>query len=105
MAFVTYLSANHNPKLGLGIALTVLMMLLVHAFVQLPIWPTRKKAENLLVFGVYWGLLFGTVVPRLVLTIVEDGPMGVLNILLSPVDQLAIAAWGLSQPVGLPVSP
>ena len=81
LACVFHFVASASPYVGYGLAISIMIMLGIQALVDLPIWPNRKRPEHPTVFGVYWGLILGLIVPRLLVRYMEEGVAGWVDLL------------------------
>jgi hypothetical protein len=82
IAIAAYLGAQASPVIGYYAALLTLVAL-VMASVTNSFWPSKEKAENPLVFSLFWGLVIGGLVPFLAVTYAEGGMQAVFDIFTS----------------------
>ena len=81
LACVFHFVASASPYVGYGMAISIIIMLGVQALVDLPIWPNQKRPEHPTIFGVYWGLILGLIVPLLLARYMEEGFAGWMGLL------------------------
>lgn len=82
IAVAAYLGSQASPVFGYYSALLTLVALIM-ASVTNSYWPSKEKAENPLVFSLFWGLVFGGLVPFLAVTYAEGGMQAVFDIFTS----------------------
>ena len=83
VAAAAYVGARVSPVMGYGLAMLTLVVLGLQAMLDVPVWPRRKRREHPIIFGTFWGLMLGLIVPYLVETIVAEGPERLLDLLMS----------------------
>ena len=77
------LIANHySPAAGYVLAIATLLLILLQLFFSLSIWPTRGKEANPYLFGLYWGLMAGLVIPFLLQELFTGGLKGIWDLLI-----------------------
>ena len=81
VAAVVHFAHPASPHLGYVLAMSTMVLIGVQAFDILPVWPNRKRPEHPAAFGVFWGLVFGLIVPRLVVRYMEEGMAGFVDLL------------------------
>lgn len=80
VAAVAFSGAQLSPLIGYGLALLTLVIIALAVSMD-SIWPTRAKAEHVLVFPLFWGLLVGVLLPFLLGIFLEDGFSGIYKLL------------------------
>ena len=76
------LGAELSPYVGFTLAMATMVLLGVQAFGFIRVWPRRTTPEHPVVFGVYWGLILGLIVPGAVATLLDKGVFGLLSAVL-----------------------
>ena len=51
-----------SPKIGYYLALLAMLSIVAASFTD-SFWPSKQKPENPLVFGLFWGLMLGLLLP------------------------------------------
>lgn len=82
IAIAVFLGSQAFPVFGYYAALLTLVLLIL-ASITNSYWPSREKAENPLVFSLFWGLVIGGLVPFLAVTYAEGGMQAVFDIFTS----------------------
>jgi len=79
---LVFIASMSSPLVGYFLALLTLVMIIV-AIQMDSIWPSISKKENSFVFGLFWGLIIGAIVPFLISTYMEGGASAMLEIFTS----------------------
>ena len=82
VALLAFLGSHVSPFMGYLLALSTLIMLIVALYTD-SIWPTQAKAENKVIFSIFWGLIFGIIAPHLISAYLEGGFSAIYDIFSS----------------------
>jgi len=80
IAIIVFFLSQISAFIGYFLALFTLIMIIV-AELMGSIWPTQTKEENVLVFSLFWGLLFGVLVPFIMSIFMDKGFGGIIDML------------------------
>ena len=79
IAVVAQLAAAMSTLAGLVLAVAAVVLLLFQSSGSLPVWPGRTAPERPVLFGIFWGIVLGVIVPALVGVLREEGLAGILE--------------------------
>jgi drug/metabolite transporter (DMT)-like permease len=82
VAIFTFYGSQASASLGYLCALLCLVAMIFASSLN-SFWPTGRKAENPLVFAMFWGSLIGVVFPFLLQTFFDKGLQGVFEVFAS----------------------
>ena len=71
IALLAFVIQHYSAWGGYLLAMTFLLNMIV-ASLFFSFWPTRKKKENMIVFGLFWGLLVGLLLPFGILELISN---------------------------------
>ncbi|PWN06968.1 hypothetical protein [Rhodohalobacter mucosus] len=82
IAITAYLGSQASPVFGYYVALLTMVALILASYTN-SFWPSKEKAENPLVFSLFWGLVIGGLVPFVAVNFAEGGMQAVFDIFKS----------------------
>ncbi len=83
VGIASYTGNYFSPAIGLVLALFTMVLIGAQWWFDFRVWPTFKYKVHPLVFGLYWGLIVGLVIPMLIRVSLEDGLGGIWELLVS----------------------
>lgn len=85
VALCSFLANHFSPVIGYILALMALIMITLQFWFSFRIWPTFGHQANPYLFGLFWGLIVGLVIPFLVSVMLNDGAQGIWDLISKPI--------------------
>lgn len=81
VAVLSFAANHYSLAAGYVLALVVIVLIGLQCWFSFRVWPTYGYNVNPYVFGVYWGLMSGLVLPYILSILINEGILGILDLL------------------------
>ncbi|MCP3850057.1 MAG: hypothetical protein GY694_07455 [Gammaproteobacteria bacterium] len=84
VALCSFATNHYSPAIGLILALMGFIVIALQYWFSFRIWPTIGHRANPYLFGLYWGLIAGLVIPFLLSVMFNEGVQGIWDLISKP---------------------
>ena len=81
VAFTSFAANHYSPAAGIVLALVAVTLIGLQFWFAFRIWPTYGYGVNPCIFGLYWGLVSGLILPFILSVAINEGVQGVWELL------------------------
>ena len=81
VAVISFAANHYSPAAGFVLALVAMVLIGLQFCFSFRIWPTYGHSANPYVFGFYWGLMSGLILPFILSIAINEGVQGIWDLL------------------------
>ncbi|CAH0991740.1 hypothetical protein SIN8267_01854 [Sinobacterium norvegicum] len=81
VAVLSFAANNYSPAAGYVLGLVALVLIGSQFWFSFRIWPTYGHSANPCIFGLYWGLMSGLILPFIFSILINEGMQGIWDLL------------------------